>query len=168
MFFTNRIINVGHYNITELVLKFFNIKRYGIDFQPINVTIADDNYAEEYIQSMTAYVILAFIVFLSLQILMIIICVGICAAKRKSASSIGHNKFCLIMLIIFNLITVLTFGFGITGLTMDYSASKNICTNLNASISTAKQVRENSCKNLIIFKSFFYSNLILFISENFN
>lgn len=147
MFFESKIVNLGYYNVSELVLKFFNIKRYGIDFQPVNITVLDDNFEDEYFYALIIYIIFALIVFVLLKILMIVACCTFCTFRRKSTSNV-QNKFCLTLLIIVSLISALTFGIGLNGLGIGYSSFDNICNNLNTSIFIAKEVRNNSRKNL--------------------
>ena len=143
-------------NVSELLVWFSELNRYGTDFKKINVTLFD---LEPYAQSVAIYVAIAGIVAIGLTIILIVFCCCNClfrnAAPRKFKSKKGHkNKdnscFCISFLIVFAISGALTFIVGFIGEARIHKGGDSFCDTVDELDDKAKFIL-NETRKLILF-----------------
>ena len=137
---------VEGYNVSNLVMWFSNLTRYGTNFKKLdNATLLNQ---DDYIQAVSMYAAMAGIVAIALSVFLVIFCCCNCmfrsaaprTPKYKGQRGSRGSFFCGAVVLLVAILGAATFVVGIIGETRLNTGAENVCTTVNNVERTAKQI----------------------------
>lgn len=147
---------IDNYNVSNLVIWFSNLTRYGTNFKKINNAgslILDDE--SQYREAMTAYGVMAGILAISLSVFLIVFCCCNCMFRSSATSRTPKYKgqkrsrsscFCGIVIFLIAIAGAATFTVGIVGEIRLHNGANKVCETVNNVSNKTKSIHDETKK----------------------
>lgn len=146
---------IDNYNVSNLVMRFFKLARYGTNFKKINN--ASDLILDEtqYRESMAVYGAMAAIVAISLSVFLILFCCCNCMFRSSAASRTPKYKgqkrskssfFCGVVIFLIAIAGAATFAVGIIGEVRLHNGANQVCETVDNVSNKTKSIHDETSK----------------------